>query len=91
MNILRTKRVLLVIGALLAGVIIYYTLMGLLVYLVTDLWNISVSPADGSLVVLVMLKIIPLICAMLAFAMIMQVGWRKPSTLNNAKKSDPSD
>lgn len=83
MNKSRTKKTLIVIGAGLAGIITYYTLMGLLVYLLTDVLGISVSPADGSLVVLIIIKITPLICAMLAFALIARPVWQNHSKSRN--------
>jgi hypothetical protein len=85
MKMFRTKQALLMIGAALAGIITYYVLMGLLVYLLTDVLSISVSPADGSLVVLIIIKIVPLICAMVVFALIARAAWLKRSNSNDVK------
>ena len=74
-----TKRKLVgLISGIAAGIVVYYGLMWLLVWLVSDVFGISISTADGqSLFILVVLKLVPLACAMLTAILIVQrVGTR---------------
>lgn len=73
----RTRKILGVGGGLLAGIVVYYALMALLMFLVSDVLEISVSTADlRSLVIVVVVKLAPLIGAMLTMAWILEVSRR---------------
>jgi len=73
----RTRKILGVGGGLLAGIVVYYTLMALLAFMVSEVFNINISTADRrSLVILVILKLAPLIGAMLTMAWILEVSRR---------------
>ncbi len=75
---MKMRRTLSVVGGLLAGIVVYYGVGFLLVFLVTDVLGISVSSADfRSLVIIVIWKVVPLIWAMLTAVLIMHVSRRK--------------
>jgi hypothetical protein len=66
------------LAALATGVTVFFGLTWLLVFLVLDVFAIGISSADfRSLVLLVILRLVPLICALLAAVFVAQRLRRK--------------
>lgn len=75
---MKGRKYVVLVGGLFAGVAVYYGLMALLVFFVSDVLQISISTADRqSLVILVILKLVPLVGAMLTVVLIIHALRRK--------------
>jgi hypothetical protein len=67
------------IGAVLGGLAVYYGTTAILVYVVLEVLQLSVSTADlTSLAVIVIVRLVPLICAILTAVFVMHSSREKP-------------